>query len=71
MTSLKLEEYHSHLKNSCGKKKHTKINRYGLTFERVWYAGSKAVMDSVLSGVTDTTEPYMMVGAQYVVTHSI
>ena len=42
---------------------------YGFTFERVWYAGSKAVMDSVLSGVTDTTEPYMMVGAQYVVTH--
>ena len=44
---------------------------YGLTFERVWYAGSKGVMDSVLDGVTDTTEPYMMVGAQYVVTHSI
>ena len=38
---------------------------YGFGLERVWYATSKQVMDSVLNGVTDTTEPYMMVGGAY------
>jgi len=41
------------------------INRYNITFERVWYKTSKGVMDSLLSNETDTTEPYMMVGAAY------
>lgn len=41
------------------------IKKYNITFERIWFKTSKEVLDSILIGETDTTEPYMMIGSAY------
>ena len=41
------------------------VKQYNITFKRIWYKTSKEVLNSVKSGQTNTTEPYMMVGASY------
>lgn len=41
------------------------VQAYNITFERVWNFTSRGVMDDVMDGSADTTEPYMMVGAAY------
>jgi len=38
---------------------------YGILFTRVWYKTSAEVLQSVVDGTTDATEPYMMVGSAY------
>jgi hypothetical protein len=41
------------------------VAKYNITLVRNWYPTSAAVLDSVVSGESDTTEPYMTVGAGY------
>lgn len=41
------------------------VAKYNITLVRNWYTTSAAVLDSVVSGESDTTEPYMTVGAGY------
>ena len=40
-------------------------DRYQITFERVWYPTSSSLLDAVLNGDVNTTEPYMLVGSAY------
>lgn len=41
------------------------VAKYNITLVRNWYPTSAAVLDSLVSGESDTTEPYMTVGAGY------
>lgn len=41
------------------------VAKYNITLVRNWYPTSAGVLDSVVSGESDTTEPYMTVGAGY------
>jgi hypothetical protein len=41
------------------------VAKYNITLVRNWYPTSATVLDSVVSGESDTTEPYMTVGAGY------